>query len=519
MGPNGVIGILGGTSEGRLLADFCRESGIPAAVSVATAYGEELLPVSPLLKVHVGRMEKEALLFWIREEGIIALADATHPYAREISENAVWACQQADIPYERLVRETGKGENGGNILRASTLEEAVQVLAELLEKDEGQKALITTGSKELAAYTQIPDYQERLYVRVLPSREGIDACLGLGWKGSHIIAMQGPFSRELNRAMLTSLGITCMVTKESGHAGGFFEKLAGAADAGCQVIVVGRPVKESGKDLEEMKLWMKEQLGAGADGSWTKAPKAKDSWMKESWDRPQSDAQKAEGKNVTVTLAGIGTGGIGQMTWEAICSILESDAILGARRMVESGLAVCRHFLPEERAKKAIFISYKPQEMISWLESHEEIRRPVILFSGDVGFYSGANGMWEAVLTQKGNLCCRLIPGISSLSAMSALVGRPWEKAEIISLHGRTLSGAEDWSLRDGRDRFLLLDGSESLHLLCEKLLEAGQQRARVLVGERLGHEDEKVTDGPPEEMLKREIHRLSCAWVIPSNA
>ena len=216
-----TIGILGGTSEGRLLADFCRKERIPAAVSVATSYGEELLTPGPFLRVHTGRMEKEELLSWIRQEKIGALADATHPYARVISENAEWACRQAGIPYGRLVRDSGEEkaeEENGRIIRTSSMEEAVQVLARILQEGRGEKGLITTGSKELAQYTRIPDYAERLYVRVLPSREGIDACLKLGWKGSHVIAMQGPFSQDLNRAILTSLGITCMVTKESGKA-------------------------------------------------------------------------------------------------------------------------------------------------------------------------------------------------------------------------------------------------------------------------------------------------------------
>ena len=209
-----TIGILGGTREGRLLADFCRKERIPAAVSVATSYGEELLTPGPFLRVHTGRMEKEELLSWIRQEKIGALADATHPYARVISENAEWACRQAGIPYGRLVRDSGEEkaeEENGRIIRTSSMEEAVQVLARILQEGRGEKGLITTGSKELAQYTRIPDYAERLYVRVLPSREGIDACLKLGWKGSHVIAMQGRFHfYEGYAPAMLALGVRAM---------------------------------------------------------------------------------------------------------------------------------------------------------------------------------------------------------------------------------------------------------------------------------------------------------------------
>lgn len=549
-----TIGILGGTSEGRLLADFCRKERIPAAVSVATSYGEELLTPGPFLRVHTGRMEKEELLSWIRQEKIGALADATHPYARVISENAEWACRQAGIPYGRMVRDSGEEkaeEENGRIIRTSSMEEAVQVLARILQEGRGEKGLITTGSKELAQYTRIPDYAERLYVRVLPSREGIDACLKLGWKGSHVIAMQGPFSQDLNRAILTSLGITCMVTKESGKAGGFPEKIAGAMDAGCRVVVIGRPKEKGGKTLEEMKTWIAGRSGgnkpeegddAGECAAFSGTEPQAQMPMKLQTDA-ETHSQKENGP--AAVLAGIGTGGLAQITWEGLWSLLKSDALLGAGRMVESGKSICRQaaeelglgngdsgkrnkekedgrkgreekeeggYIPPE--KKAYFVSYKPDEMIAWMKAHPEIRRPVILYSGDAGFYSGAAAFRRAA--GESGLKCRLLPGISSISALSAIVGRPWENAEIISLHGRALSGNEDWSLKDGRDRFLLLDGSESLHQVCRCLLECGQEKAQILVGENLGYEEEKVTAGSPGQILSKKFGRLSCAWIIP---
>ena len=257
----------------------------------------------------------------------------------------------------------------------------------------------------------------------------------------------------------------------------------------------------------------------------------------------ETHSQKENGP--AAVLAGIGTGGLAQITWEGLWSLLKSDALLGAGRMVESGKSICRQdaeelglgngdsgkrnkekedgkkgreekeeggYIPPE--KKAYFVSYKPDEMIAWIKAHPEIRRPVILYSGDAGFYSGAAAFRRAA--GESGLKCRLLPGISSISALSAIVGRPWENAEIISLHGRALSGNEDWSLKDGRDRFLLLDGSESLHQVCRCLLECGQEKAQILVGENLGYEEEKVTAGSPGQILSKKFGRLSCAWIIP---
>ena len=65
--------------------------------------------------------------------------------------------------------------------------------------------------------------------------------------------MQGPFSRELNQAMLRQFHIQTLVTKNSGGYGGFREKADAAAACGCALLVVERPRQEAGLDLDECK--------------------------------------------------------------------------------------------------------------------------------------------------------------------------------------------------------------------------------------------------------------------------
>ena len=62
--------------------------------------------------------------------------------------------------------------------------------------------LISTGSKELHLYTRIKDYKERCFARVLSTQEAVAEAVRLGFEGKHLIAMQGPYSEELNLAML-----------------------------------------------------------------------------------------------------------------------------------------------------------------------------------------------------------------------------------------------------------------------------------------------------------------------------
>ena len=105
-----------------------------------------------------------------------------------------------------------------------------------------------------------PGLRERCYPRVLPSVSSLEACQAAGFPPKQIIAMQGPFSAELNRAVIRQLDISVLVTKESGAAGGFEEKCAAARDTGCRLIVVERPTRERGEDV------YKRQVGPQAGG-------------------------------------------------------------------------------------------------------------------------------------------------------------------------------------------------------------------------------------------------------------
>ena len=112
---------------------------------------------------------------------------------------------------------------------------------------------------------------------------------------------------------------------------------------------------------------------------------------------------------------------------------------------------------------------------------------------------------------------CRIIPGISALSYFGARIGKSWDKVKAVSLHGR--DGEEDWSLRDQRERFVLLDGTERLRFLCRELIRLGQENALLWVGERLSYPQERLISGKPEIFLDLEFGTLLAAWVIPASS
>ena len=227
--------LFAGTTEGRQLAEYLAACGVQTTVSVATEYGQTLIAPRPNLSVHAGRLDEGQMEQFLKENRFDFVIDATHPYAAVVTQNICRACAAAEVPCYRCLREESQLQ-AGNLIRVETTEQAVQRLNEI-----PGNILLTTGSKELAAYTKVSGFAERVYPRVLPLANVVESCLKLGVPASHLIAMQGPFSEELNLAMIRQWNIACLVTKESGRAGGVDQKVSAAQKAGIAVLLIGRP--------------------------------------------------------------------------------------------------------------------------------------------------------------------------------------------------------------------------------------------------------------------------------------
>ena len=176
--------------------------------------------------------------------------DATHPYATEVTKNIQRACERCGVPYRRLLRPESRLSTG-----AVVVGNAGQA-AEYLAHREGN-ILLTTGAKELAAYAALAP--ERLFPRVLPMRTSLEVCEACGIPRRNIVAMQGPFSQELNEAMLRQFSIRYQVTKDGGKTGGFEEKRQAACRTGAQLVVIARPEEADGFSLDEILQECKER--------------------------------------------------------------------------------------------------------------------------------------------------------------------------------------------------------------------------------------------------------------------
>lgn len=246
-----VIWIIGGTSEGRGLIRELSVLPVRLYASVATEYGAALIEPQANLTVLAQRMDLNAMRAFLREQRPDCVIDATHPYATIVTATVQEACREEKTKYLRLLRPAAAG---GAYTEVADFREAV----ELLNNTEGN-IFLTTGSKNLPDFTAVKNFAERIALRVLPMTGSLQAALDLGYQPKNIVCMQGPFSRELDAATFKKYGARFVVTKDSGKAGGFEEKVAAAAAVGAKLIVIGRQSREQGADYEELLQSLREK--------------------------------------------------------------------------------------------------------------------------------------------------------------------------------------------------------------------------------------------------------------------
>lgn len=249
--------IFGGTSEGRELVEWLSARGAAHVVaSSATDYGAELVSGLPRVMALTGPLsdgEKDVL---VASHDFACVIDATHPYATHVSESVAALASRHGLPLMRVVRDDGNVDGAFTLVK--DIDEATREVA-----GRAGNILLTTGAKDLAAFTAaVPDFADRLFARVLPVADSVAHARELGLPASHVIAMQGPFSVEFNVALMRELAIDVMVTKASGTAGGFAEKVTAAERCGVEVVVIGRPRDEEGLSLQGVKDELEARYGA-----------------------------------------------------------------------------------------------------------------------------------------------------------------------------------------------------------------------------------------------------------------
>lgn len=242
--------IFGGTTEGRALAEFCAENQIKAYISVVSEYGAGLLPSSEFLNILQGKMDSGMMEQFIAQKDITMVIDATHPYAEEVSANINSVCGKLGISLHRIKRKEDMPCKDG--IYFNTVEEVAVYLNTV-----SGKVLITTGSKEAAVFLSVDNYRERCTLRVLDSEKVIADCIAMGYGKERIISEKGPFTVEINVEHISLAGADYIVTKDSGQAGGFPEKIKAAEICKVIPLIIKRP-SENGISTEETEKILSE---------------------------------------------------------------------------------------------------------------------------------------------------------------------------------------------------------------------------------------------------------------------
>lgn len=528
--------LFAGTTEGRKLSEYLSERKISHTLCVATRYGEDVLKDSPFVTVRRGRMEREEIRALIEKENYLAVVDATHPYAEAVTGNIRAAVEEANkmtgvsVPYFRLKREAllERGWASEELRRGEVVcFETNRACEEALRGTVGN-ILLTTGSKELSCYCVSEKVKSRLYVRVLPSLESLSACAEHGICGKQIIAMQGPFTADMNEAIIRQFGISVLVTKESGASGGFPEKMEAAKKAGIRVFVIGRP-KEEGDCFSEVCRKIEELM---EEKGFCEEKAVGESRRKEPPEREKSMSEG--GCLLRITLAGVGMGSREGLTGEVQEAIDGADILMGAARMLasyQSGERVPVSYQTEpggdssfppppvekrggcagsrgEFGKRICLPLYQPERIVACLkeiqnQEEQKEKKVVILFSGDSGFFSGCQRLREALEKEmrEGGLRGTLhtLPGISSVAALSSRTGESYQDAAIYSMHGRKVPGLAR-KIRENAKTFLLMSGVEDVNRLGELLEKEGLEECEITVGYQLSYAGEQVRRLSPQE-------------------
>lgn len=453
------ICIFAGTTEGRALAHLLTGHGLAVYACVATEYGQIVLEEAENLTVSAGRLDQQEMAALFTRERFDCVVDATHPYAPVVTANLQAACRETGTEYLRLLRE--ESQLPQDCVYAADTAEAVEILKTL-----PGNILLTTGSKELHAYAALPDFAQRVYARVLPVESSLAACRDCGLPASHILAMQGPFSAELNIALLHSLQASVLVTKEAGSKGGFPEKAEAARQTGAVLLVIGRPAQTEGMIFSQIAALFERRYG------FRTAPQ--------------------------VTVVGIGPGGPEGRTVQAERAIGEADCLIGAKRMLEACARenqTCCQAIEPEKIRDAVF-------------AHPECRRFAVLMAGDVGFYSGTKKLLPLLADCK----TEVVPGLSSLAVLCSRARTSYEDVVCVSLHGRQAGIAN--LVSQHKKVFALVGGEDGMEALCRRLTEYHLENAMVTVGERLGYPEEKITAGTAEALSAMTFDKLSAALI-----
>ncbi len=237
------VWLIGGTSESAELAIALSDQKMPYVVTVTTAAAKALY--DPTAQVRVGKLTPEAMSAFVQQQQIECILDASHPFACEVSRQAITLAESLTppIPYLRYERSNLSSTGSSCEQAADDTVVFVDSIDSLLESDLlcHQRVLFTLGYRYLSRFATLRQ-TSRLFARILPSADAIACTLAAGFAPSEIIALRPPVSPALEKALWRQWRISRVVAKASGRPSGEDTKRQVAAELGIRLVLIQRPV-------------------------------------------------------------------------------------------------------------------------------------------------------------------------------------------------------------------------------------------------------------------------------------
>ena len=241
--------LIGGTTESAELAAAIASLSRPCTITVTTQAAQTLYPKTPGLQVWVGRLDADQLEQFLQEQRIAAILDASHPYAVEISKMAMMVAAKQQIPYLRFERlAVDKPTESFPVISLNSFE--TLVAGNYLYQ---QRVLLTVGYKALPLFQNWQD-KATLFARILPAVTSLETAIASGFSPDRIIAVRPPITAELEKALWQQWGISLVVTKASGTAGGEDIKRTVAAELGIPLIIIARPTLDYPQQTSDLSV-------------------------------------------------------------------------------------------------------------------------------------------------------------------------------------------------------------------------------------------------------------------------
>lgn len=223
--PNVLV--LGGTTEASALARALADAAIPATLSYM---GRVDRPKPQPVPVRIGGFGGvPGLVDYLRAESITHVIDATHPFAAQMSRNAVRACAETGTPLLALTRPAWEPGPGDRWQRVPDMVAAVAALA-----GPPRRILLAIGRMHLAEFAAQPQHH---YVLRLVDPPSAPPPL----PDHRVVVDRGPFSAAADEALMRDHAIDLVVSKNAGGTGSV-AKLVAARALGLPVLMIDRPV-------------------------------------------------------------------------------------------------------------------------------------------------------------------------------------------------------------------------------------------------------------------------------------